>query len=146
MTIVLSVFPRSTASDYPFSIFKLFLTVAEKVVWLLMVKKISTLLWRHFQLCQLISLRTILLMKYQGKAINLSQVTSKFYHMMLYQVHLVTDTSGRSCRNCDDSIPILWTSNDFVCPFVLFLLAIVLYVLLPYTDSDYPFGIFKLFL
>ena len=30
--------------------------------------------------------------------------------------------------------------------FVLFLLAIVLYVLLRYTDSDYPFGIFKLFL
>ena len=33
-----------------------------------------------------------------------------------------------------------------VFPFVLFLLAIVLYVLLRYTDSDYSFGIFKLFL
>jgi hypothetical protein len=32
-----------------------------------------------------------------------------------------------------------------VCPFVLFLLAIVLSVLLRYMDSDYPFGIFKLF-
>ena len=32
-----------------------------------------------------------------------------------------------------------------VCPFVLFLLAIVLSVLLRYTDSDYPFSIFKLF-
>ena len=32
-----------------------------------------------------------------------------------------------------------------VCPFALFLLAIVLSVLLRYTDSDYPFGIFKLF-
>ena len=31
-----------------------------------------------------------------------------------------------------------------VCPFVLFLLAIVLSVLLRYTDSGYPFGIFKL--
>ena len=31
-----------------------------------------------------------------------------------------------------------------VCSFVLFLLAIVLSVLLRYTDSDYPFGIFKL--
>ena len=31
-----------------------------------------------------------------------------------------------------------------VCPFVPFLLAIVLYVLLRYTDSDCPFGIFKL--
>jgi len=30
--------------------------------------------------------------------------------------------------------------------FVLFLLAIVLSVLLRYADSDYPFGIFKLFL
>ena len=33
-----------------------------------------------------------------------------------------------------------------VCPFVLFLLAIVLSVLLRFTDSDDPFGIFKLFL
>jgi len=33
-----------------------------------------------------------------------------------------------------------------VCPFVLFLLAIVLSILLRYTDSVYPFGIFKLFL
>ena len=33
-----------------------------------------------------------------------------------------------------------------VCPFVLFHLAIVLSVLVRYTDSDYPFGIFKLFL
>ena len=32
------------------------------------------------------------------------------------------------------------------CPFVLFLLAIVLSGLLRYTDSDYSFGIFKLFL
>jgi hypothetical protein len=33
-----------------------------------------------------------------------------------------------------------------VCPFVLFLLAIVLSVLLRYTDSDCAFDIFKLFL
>ena len=33
-----------------------------------------------------------------------------------------------------------------VYPFVLFLLTIVLSVLLRYTDSNYPFGIFKLFL
>jgi len=32
-----------------------------------------------------------------------------------------------------------------ICPFVLFLLAILLSVL-RYTDSDCPFGIFKLFL
>jgi hypothetical protein len=33
-----------------------------------------------------------------------------------------------------------------VCPYVLFLFAIVLSVLLRCTDYDYPFGIFKLFL
>jgi len=33
-----------------------------------------------------------------------------------------------------------------LCPFVLFLLTIVLSVLPRFTDSDYPFGIFKLFL
>jgi hypothetical protein len=38
---------------------------------------------------------------------------------------------------------VLWI---VVCAFVLFLLAIVLSVLLRYTDYDYPFSIFKLFL
>ena len=38
-----------------------------------------------------------------------------------------------------------WSIKLVVCPFVLFLLAIALSVLLRYTDSDYPFGIFKLF-
>ena len=33
-----------------------------------------------------------------------------------------------------------------VCPFVIFPLAIVLSVILQFTDYDYPFGIFKLFL
>ena len=33
-----------------------------------------------------------------------------------------------------------------MCPFVIFSFAIVLFVLLRYTDSDYPFGIFKIFL
>jgi len=33
----------------------------------------------------------------------------------------------------------------YLYPFVLVLLAIVLSVLLRFTDSDYPFGIFKLF-
>ena len=36
---------------------------------------------------------------------------------------------------------VLWI---VVCPFVLFLSAIGLSVLLRYADSDYPFGIFKL--
>ena len=38
------------------------------------------------------------------------------------------------------------TTQIIVCPFVFFLLVIVLSVLLRYTDSDYPFGIFKIFL
>ena len=38
-------------------------------------------------------------------------------------------------------IYVLWI---VVCPFELFLLGIVLSVLLRYTDSDCPFGIFKL--
>ena len=33
-----------------------------------------------------------------------------------------------------------------ICAFVPFLLTIVLSILLRFTDSDYPFGIFKLFL
>ena len=33
-----------------------------------------------------------------------------------------------------------------VCPFVLFLLTIVLFVLLRFTDNDYPFAVFKLIL
>jgi hypothetical protein len=36
-------------------------------------------------------------------------------------------------------------SSNSSCPFVIFLLAIVLSVLLRHTDSDCPFGIFKLF-
>ena len=38
---------------------------------------------------------------------------------------------------------VLWI---VVCPFVLFLLVIVLSVFLRFTDSDYPFGILELFL
>ena len=42
---------------------------------------------------------------------------------------------------------ILYLCFDIVVrPFVLFLLTILLSVLFRYTDSDYPFGIFKLFL
>jgi hypothetical protein len=36
-------------------------------------------------------------------------------------------------------------SSNSSCPFVIFLLVIVLSVLLRHTDSDCPFGIFKLF-
>jgi len=40
----------------------------------------------------------------------------------------------------------MYVLSMVVCPFVLFLLTIVLSVLLRYTVSDCPFGIFKLFL
>ena len=40
----------------------------------------------------------------------------------------------------------VYALQNVVCPFVLFLLTIVLSALLRFTDSDYPFGIFKLFL
>jgi hypothetical protein len=40
----------------------------------------------------------------------------------------------------------MYVSSIVVCPFVFFLLAIVLSVLLRYTVSDCSFGIFKLFL
>ena len=40
------------------------------------------------------------------------------------------------------SLVYVWFYVDVVCPFVLFLLAIVLSVL-RFTDSDYPVGIFK---
>jgi hypothetical protein len=39
----------------------------------------------------------------------------------------------------------MYVLSIVVCPFVHYPLAIVLSVLLRYTDSDYPFGIFKLF-
>ena len=44
------------------------------------------------------------------------------------------------------SIISMFYSRYLVSPFVLLLLAIVLSVLPRYTDSDYPFGILKLFL
>ena len=54
----------------------------------------------------------------------------------------------RICSTCRKHFPVLssfTTSSLFVLLF-LFFFAIVLSVLLRYADSDYPFGIFKLFL
>jgi hypothetical protein len=52
--------------------------------------------------------------------------------------------SGQPSRGVDRKTFKVMTSSSI--PFALFLLAIVLSVLLRYTDSDCPFGIFKLFL
>jgi hypothetical protein len=45
-----------------------------------------------------------------------------------------------------DRLFYMYVLSIVVCPFVLFLVAIVLFVLLRYTVSDCLFGIFKLFL
>jgi len=62
-----------------------------------------------------------------------------------------TDLSFFFCPLCCPSFdlrllitPLVSSSSS--CPFVLFPLAIVLPVLLRFTVSDYPFGIFRLFL
>ena len=53
------------------------------------------------------------------------------------------DTTNNSViRNSDHH---MYVQQIVVCSFVLFLLAIVMSVLLRNTDSDCPFGIFKLF-
>jgi hypothetical protein len=46
---------------------------------------------------------------------------------------------------CDTDIPYRSTKYIVVCPFTIFLLAIVLSVLLRFRVLDYPFRIFKLF-
>jgi hypothetical protein len=48
--------------------------------------------------------------------------------------------------NCTLLGAVLYVLLIVVCPFVLLPLAIVFSVLLRYTDSDCPFGIFKLYL
>jgi hypothetical protein len=55
------------------------------------------------------------------------------------------DATSFSWSCATRSLVYVWFYVDVVCPFVLFLLAIVLSIL-RFTDSDYPFGIFKHFL
>ena len=76
-------------------------------------------------------------------------------HIQPYQSNRTGATSGAGTAylsGAPEFTPDFQWSNSFmcnilqivVCPFVLFLLPIVLSVL-QFTDSDYPFGIFKLF-
>jgi hypothetical protein len=51
-----------------------------------------------------------------------------------------THGCGQFCPICSYDLSVI------VCPFVLFLLTITVSGLLPFTDSDYPFGIFKVVL
>ena len=56
-------------------------------------------------------------------------------------------TPGFQWGSCDSIFSfICMFCRIVVCPFVLFLLTIVLSVLFRYMNSDYPFSIFKLFL
>jgi hypothetical protein len=91
LTIVLSVLLRSTDSDYPFSIFKL------------------------WPLCCLF-----------------------FFDIRILNTPLVSSNFGH-CVVCSSSIYGFWLPLWY-----LQTLTIVLSVLLQHTDSDYPFGIFKL--
>ena len=64
------------------------------------------------------------------------------YHQVYNQINTTGVTSGARVAH---SFDLYVCFVDVVCP-ILFRLTIVLSVLLRYTDSDYPFGIFKLFL
>jgi hypothetical protein len=117
--IVLYVLLRYTDSDYPFGIFKLFLSFCP-------------FSFGHCVVC-----------------------SSSIYGFWLPLWHLQTLIVLLSfffrplCCLFFFDIRILITplvSSNSSCPFVLFLSGIKLSVLLRYTDSDYPFGIFKLFL
>jgi hypothetical protein len=128
-----------------------------------------------FNNISVISCRSVLLVEETGvqeKTTDMPQSNDKLYHLILYRVHLaraglelitlVVDGTGWIC-----SYKIKLPYDDYhvgpaiyakclgflcnvlsivVCPFVLFFLVIVLFVLLRFTDSDYTFGIFKLFL
>ena len=68
----------------------------------------------------------------------------------LVEQELITLPEHPSSPPIFSGVRVTWSLVVYVCfvdrCFVLFLLAIVLSVLLLYTDSDYPYGIFKLFL
>ena len=97
---------------------------------------ISLLLFLSFVFltdCPFLYIQTFLIMSNKEQA-----ETSVFLNDVLYEGLAYTGTNShlrsRSIILC----------VCFACLFVLFLLAIVFSVLLRYTYSDYPFGIFKL--
>ena len=86
---------------------------------------------------------------------HLPHLATKMATVTLMSVPLVEQELLNLLEHLNSSPVFQWGSCysifSFICMFcrfvlVLFLLAIVLSVLLRYTDSDYPFVIFKLFL
>ena len=69
-----------------------------------------------------------------------------FFVLFVYVLCLMPNVVCISGLSFHDFATSVFSRGYLLCPFVLFLLAIVLSVLLRYTDSDCPFGIFKLFL
>ena len=84
--------------------------------------------------------------------LNLWQSIERLIINMINIIHIEIRYSKGSRKICaggrvDTSVSFMcMLCRTLICPFGLFLLVIVLSVLLRFTDSDYPFGIFKLFL
>ena len=117
--IVLSVLLRFTDSDYPFDIFK--------HIFVLLSFFFLSLCCRSF-----FDLR-ILITPLISSNTYLSFCPFSFCHCVVGPSSIYGFW-----------LP-LWYLQTHICPFVLFLLVIVLSVLLRFTDSDYPNGIFKFF-
>ena len=119
LAIVLSVLLRFTASVYPFGIFKLFLSFCH-------------VSFGHCVVCPS----------------SIYCFCLPLWYLQTLLVLLSFFSSPLCCLSFFD-LQLLFTplvSSNSSCPFVIFLLAIVLSVLLRFTASVYPFGIFKLFL
>jgi hypothetical protein len=88
---------------------------------------------------------------YRNNAIVLYWIFTYFWKYRFSVLHACyiseNMSSSRGSRNSFFSFMCMFFVDRCLsfCPFVLFLLAIVLSVLLRFTDYDYPFGIFKLF-
>ena len=119
---------------------------------------LSKYLWRNFLIVyfftamvlrpQIVNVALIINFNIQQNAnvILFSKTTSKIYSSIISIIHDKTNQHVQVFIACLHLQFYMYVLQILVCPFVLFLLAIVLSVLLRYTDSDYPFGIFKLFL
>ena len=110
------------------------------------------------------------LIRYSRLTVSVSQMTTEMFHLSVIssfmtchrvcnQINTTDATSGAGIANPSGAPEFTpgfeWGSCysifSFMCMFcrslfVLFLLAIVLSVFLRFIDSDYPFGIFRLFL